>query len=65
MEHLVEGIGWSDITPAPGTPQGGWGAQPKQRKSLDGSTPSRRHDRRTLGWLERTMRAFSHGVRPW
>ena len=31
MEHLLAGIGRSDITPAPGTPQGGWGAQTKQR----------------------------------
>jgi neutral ceramidase len=31
MERLLVGIGRSDITPAPGTPQGGWGAQTKQR----------------------------------
>ena len=31
MDHLLAGIGRSDITPAPGTPQGGWGAQTKQR----------------------------------
>jgi hypothetical protein len=31
MEHLLAGIGRSDISPAPGTPQGGWGAQTKQR----------------------------------
>src|SRR5258708_3666381 len=31
MQHLLAGIGRADITPAPGTPQGGWGAQSKQR----------------------------------
>lgn len=31
MEHLLAGIGRCDITPAPGTPQGGWGAQTHQR----------------------------------
>ena len=31
MQHLLAGVGRSDITPAPGTPQGGWGAQTKQR----------------------------------
>jgi hypothetical protein len=38
----VAGIGRSDITPAPGTPQGGWGAQTKQRKR--GTRPRRRAD---------------------
>ncbi len=31
MQHLLAGTGRSDITPAPGTPQGGWGAQTHQR----------------------------------
>ena len=31
MKHLMAGVGRSDITPAPGTPQGGWGAQTHQR----------------------------------
>ncbi len=31
MSHLLAGTGRSDITPAPGTPQGGWGAQTHQR----------------------------------
>lgn len=31
MTHLMAGVGRSDITPAPGTPQGGWGAQTHQR----------------------------------
>src|SRR5437773_7092114 len=31
MHHLLAGVGRSDITPAPGTPQGGWGAQTHQR----------------------------------
>jgi len=31
MDHLLAGTGRSDITPAPGTPQGGWGAQTHQR----------------------------------
>jgi len=31
MQNLVAGVGRSDITPAPGTPQGGWGAQTHQR----------------------------------
>lgn len=31
MSFLLAGIGRSDITPAPGTPQGGWGAQTHQR----------------------------------
>ena len=30
-EHLLAGTGRSDITPAPGVPQGGWGAQTHQR----------------------------------
>lgn len=33
MEQLQAGVGRSDITPAPGTPQGGWGAQTHQRGS--------------------------------
>lgn len=31
MEYLLAGTGRSDITPAPGTPQGGWGAATHQR----------------------------------
>jgi Neutral/alkaline non-lysosomal ceramidase, N-terminal len=31
MEYLLAGVGRCDITPAPGTPQGGWGAQTHQR----------------------------------
>ena len=31
MRHLMAGTGRCDITPAPGTPQGGWGAQTHQR----------------------------------
>jgi neutral/alkaline ceramidase-like enzyme len=31
MNYLLAGTGRSDITPAPGTPQGGWGAQTHQR----------------------------------
>src|SRR5215831_6978745 len=31
MSYLLAGIGRSDITPPPGTPQGGWGAQTHQR----------------------------------
>ncbi len=31
MQELLAGTGRSDITPAPGTPQGGWGAQTHQR----------------------------------
>ncbi len=31
MQHLLAGTGRTDITPAPGTPQGGWGAQRHQR----------------------------------
>ena len=31
MSYLMAGTGRSDITPAPGTPQGGWGAQTHQR----------------------------------
>jgi len=31
MRKLLAGTGRSDITPAPGTPQGGWGAQTHQR----------------------------------
>ncbi|MEO6829618.1 MAG: neutral/alkaline non-lysosomal ceramidase N-terminal domain-containing protein [Acidobacteriaceae bacterium] len=33
MNHLMAGTGRCDITPAPGTPQGGWGAQTHQRGS--------------------------------
>ena len=31
MKHVLAGIGRCDITPAPGTPQGGWGAATHQR----------------------------------
>jgi len=31
MNNLLAGVGRCDITPAPGTPQGGWGAQTHQR----------------------------------
>lgn len=31
MHELMAGTGRTDITPAPGTPQGGWGAQTHQR----------------------------------
>src|SRR5881409_1136036 len=31
MHHLLAGTGRCDITPEPGTPQGGWGAQTHQR----------------------------------
>ena len=31
MNTLRVGVGRRDITPAPGTPQGGWGAQTHQR----------------------------------
>jgi hypothetical protein len=31
MHELLAGTGRSDISPAPGTPQGGWGAQTHQR----------------------------------
>ncbi|MCC6859336.1 MAG: neutral/alkaline non-lysosomal ceramidase N-terminal domain-containing protein [Bryobacterales bacterium] len=31
MSELLAGVGRCDITPAPGTPQGGWGAQTHQR----------------------------------
>ncbi|MFN0102213.1 MAG: neutral/alkaline non-lysosomal ceramidase N-terminal domain-containing protein [Bryobacteraceae bacterium] len=31
MHELLAGTGRADITPAPGTPQGGWGAQTHQR----------------------------------
>src|SRR5579862_1054442 len=30
MDHIRVGVGRCDITPAPGTPQGGWGAQTHQ-----------------------------------
>lgn len=33
MRQLLAGTGRCDITPAPGTPQGGWGAQTHQRGS--------------------------------
>lgn len=33
MRQLLAGAGRCDITPAPGTPQGGWGAQTHQRGS--------------------------------
>src|ERR1017187_4151836 len=38
MGHLVAGVGRCDITPAPGTPQGGWGAATHQR-GLDADRP--------------------------
>jgi neutral ceramidase len=38
MSALQAGIGRSDITPAPGTPQGGWGAQTHER-GLDAHMP--------------------------
>src|SRR5437879_4059854 len=31
MSHLMAGLGRCDITPAPGTPHAGWGAQTHQR----------------------------------
>jgi neutral/alkaline ceramidase-like enzyme len=31
MDYLLAGTGRADITPTPGTPQGGWGAQTHQR----------------------------------
>ncbi len=31
MKHLMAGTGRCEITPSPGTPQGGWGAQTHQR----------------------------------
>jgi hypothetical protein len=31
MSYMRAGVGRSDITPAPGTPQGGWGAQTHER----------------------------------
>jgi len=31
MSYLLAGTGRSDITPLPGTPQGGWGAQTHER----------------------------------
>jgi hypothetical protein len=33
VRQLLAGVGRCDITPAPGTPQGGWGAQTHQRGS--------------------------------
>jgi len=33
LSELLAGVGRCDITPAPGTPQGGWGAQAHQRGS--------------------------------
>src|SRR5947209_19522934 len=30
-DHILAGVGRSDITPAPGTPQGIWGAQTHER----------------------------------
>jgi len=38
MQHLMAGLGRCDITPSPGTPQGGWGAQTHQR-GLDADLP--------------------------
>ena len=38
MSHLLAGIGRCDITPAPGTPQGGWGAATHQR-GIDADMP--------------------------
>lgn len=38
MSHLMAGVGRCDITPAPGTPQGGWGAATHQR-GLDADMP--------------------------
>jgi hypothetical protein len=38
MNYLMAGVGRCDITPAPGTPQGGWGAATHQR-GLDADMP--------------------------
>jgi hypothetical protein len=38
MNHLMAGVGRCDITPVPGTPQGGWGAATHQR-GLDADMP--------------------------
>ena len=38
MQRLMAGVGRCDITPAPGTPQGGWGAATHQR-GLDADMP--------------------------
>ena len=38
MSQLMAGVGRCDITPAPGTPQGGWGAATHQR-GLDADMP--------------------------
>ena len=38
MNHLMAGVGRCDITPAPGTPQGGWGAATHQR-GIDADMP--------------------------
>src|SRR5215469_6006372 len=38
MSYLMAGVGRCDITPAPGTPQGGWGAATHQR-GLDADMP--------------------------
>lgn len=38
MSHLLAGVGRCDITPAPGTPQGGWGAAIHER-GLDADMP--------------------------
>ena len=38
MNHMTAGVGRADITPAPGTPQGGWGAATHQR-GIDADMP--------------------------